>query len=126
MTLRNECAERESRLNEVAPDLDALLCGGGEPPPIYSVADIAVRREMVPMRDGVRLATDVYRPTTGSAPAILIRTPYNKDPMAGQGEDPHGVGRGDAQDVTAGAAGRGAPQGAVGSEDEPADMLAGA
>jgi uncharacterized protein len=39
---------------------------------------------MVPMRDGVRLATDVYRPahpppgTDGRFPVILMRTPYNK------------------------------------------------
>ena len=39
---------------------------------------------MVPMRDGVRLATDVYRPTRGGKPApgrfpvILERTPYGK------------------------------------------------
>jgi len=35
---------------------------------------------MVPMRDGVKLATDVYRPAdlTGPLPAILMRTPYNK------------------------------------------------
>ena len=39
---------------------------------------------MVPMRDGVRLATDVYFPTKngvrleGKFPAILERTPYNK------------------------------------------------
>jgi len=34
---------------------------------------------MVPMRDGVRLATDVYLPSPqGKWPAILIRTPYNK------------------------------------------------
>jgi putative CocE/NonD family hydrolase len=33
------------------------------------------------MRDGVRLATDVYRPqdAAGALPTILIRTPYNKD-----------------------------------------------
>ena len=35
---------------------------------------------MVPMRDGVRLATDVYRPDSDrSYPVILYRTPYNKD-----------------------------------------------
>jgi uncharacterized protein len=39
---------------------------------------------MVPMRDGVRLAADLYRPArngspeAGRRPAILIRTPYNK------------------------------------------------
>ena len=40
---------------------------------------------MVPMRDGVRLATDIYFPgrdgarLEGKFPAILERTPYNKD-----------------------------------------------
>ena len=34
----------------------------------------------VPMRDGVRLATDVYLPEGGGRfPVILIRTPYNKN-----------------------------------------------
>lgn len=35
---------------------------------------------MVPMRDGVRLATDLYFPTAGKGPwpVILVRTPYNK------------------------------------------------
>ena len=40
---------------------------------------------MVPMRDGVRLATDVYRPSRGGEPVegkfpvVLYRTPYNKN-----------------------------------------------
>jgi putative CocE/NonD family hydrolase len=40
---------------------------------------------MVTMRDGVRLATDIYMPTRGTLttverlPVILTRTPYNKD-----------------------------------------------
>ena len=35
---------------------------------------------MVPMYDGVELATDVYLPNTwGSYPVILLRTPYGKD-----------------------------------------------
>lgn len=34
----------------------------------------------VPMRDGVMLATDVYRsPDVKRAPVVLMRTPYNKD-----------------------------------------------
>jgi len=39
---------------------------------------------MVPMRDGIRLATDVYRPIFRSSPhgTILIRTTYNKDPIS--------------------------------------------
>ena len=49
---------------------------------------------MVEMRDGVHLATDVHLPSGQNDPhgAIIIRTPYNKDPMgvvgiawAGQG-----------------------------------------
>jgi predicted acyl esterase len=44
--------------------------------------------EMVPMRDGIRLATDVYLPSgTGPWPVILARTPYNKDMGAGIGAD---------------------------------------
>ena len=42
---------------------------------------------MVPMRDGVRLATDVYRPTEGPMPTLLTRTPYNKDVVAGFSDD---------------------------------------
>ena len=35
---------------------------------------------MVPMRDGVKLATDVYRPAEGGpVPVLLARLPYNKD-----------------------------------------------
>ncbi|EFH89848.1 CocE/NonD family hydrolase [Ktedonobacter racemifer] len=35
---------------------------------------------MVPMRDGVSLATDVYRPAEGGpVPVLLARLPYNKD-----------------------------------------------
>jgi putative CocE/NonD family hydrolase len=35
----------------------------------------------VPMRDGIHLSTDVYRPkgAAGPLPTILIRTPYNRD-----------------------------------------------
>ena len=44
----------------------------------------AIRKEaglMVPMRDGVRLSTDLYFPADATAPysTILIRTPYGKD-----------------------------------------------
>ena len=41
---------------------------------------------MVPMRDGVRLATDVVRPRgEGKHPVVLMRTPYRKNPLAGAG-----------------------------------------
>ncbi len=45
-----------------------------------SLKSIAVieQKVMVPMRDGIRLATDVYRPKTDKpVPVILSRTPYN-------------------------------------------------
>src|SRR5690349_19416263 len=55
--------------------------------------EIIVEKDvMVPMRDGVRLATDVYRPAANSAatieklPVILTRTPYNKNGAKAQGE----------------------------------------
>jgi putative CocE/NonD family hydrolase len=32
-----------------------------------------------PMRDGVRLATDVYLPGAGAHPAVLVRLPYDKN-----------------------------------------------
>ena len=54
---------------------------------------------MVPMRDGARLATDLYFPARngvrleGKFPAILERTPYNKD-GAGRGWVPYFASRG--------------------------------
>jgi putative CocE/NonD family hydrolase len=54
--------------------------------------DVAVETNvMVPMRDGVRLATDIYRPANEGQPleeklpAILTRLPYNKDGQASIG-----------------------------------------
>ena len=40
---------------------------------------------MMPMRDGVRLATDIYRPKDAKAklPVILIKTPYNFNKLEG-------------------------------------------
>jgi predicted acyl esterase len=43
---------------------------------------------MIAMRDGVKLAADIYRPTQnsqlvdGKFPVILLRTPYNKEDSA--------------------------------------------
>jgi uncharacterized protein len=36
---------------------------------------------MVPMRDGVRLATDLWLPDGGPSPALLVRLPYGKDAL---------------------------------------------
>ena len=39
---------------------------------------IIEQKIMVPMRDGIRLATDVYRPRTDKpVPIIFSKTPYN-------------------------------------------------
>ena len=40
---------------------------------------IVERKVMMPMRDGVRMATDIYRPkdAPGKVPIIWVRTPYN-------------------------------------------------
>ena len=51
--------------------------------------EIAVidQKVMMPMRDGVRLATDIYRPrTSGKVPVIFSRTPYNFNSW-GDGEE---------------------------------------
>jgi putative CocE/NonD family hydrolase len=41
--------------------------------------DVEILTLMVPMRDGVRLATDIYRPkdTSKRVPIVWVRTPYN-------------------------------------------------
>jgi uncharacterized protein len=45
------------------------------------------------MREGIRLATDLYIPARASAPlpAILIRTAYNKAPFCEATSDAHGL-----------------------------------
>jgi putative CocE/NonD family hydrolase len=55
-------------------------------------ADFVVEESMVAMRDGIHLATDVYRPTTDGKPVseplpvILTRTPYGKSGAGRAGE----------------------------------------
>ena len=49
---------------------------------LQAIASAAIHQEFgvrVPMRDGVHLSANVFRPAaTGQYPAILVRTPYNK------------------------------------------------
>ena len=40
---------------------------------------------MIPMRDGVHIAADIYLPESTPAPTILNRTPYLKDPLRQRG-----------------------------------------
>lgn len=47
---------------------------------LQQLEEIAIvdQKVMIPMRDGIRLATDIYRPKTDSpVPIIFSRTPYN-------------------------------------------------
>lgn len=56
-----------------------------------TIATALAAREtiMVPMRDGVKLATDVHKPDgeAKALPVILARTPYNKNGVAGIGAE---------------------------------------
>lgn len=53
------------------------------PPPTPPYGVSIARKIMMPARDGVRLATDIYRPAvdgepvSGRFPAIVVRSPYN-------------------------------------------------
>jgi uncharacterized protein len=71
---------KSGRLEDVAPDLAKVL---KRPevlaPPQFGASDITVQTVMVPMRDGIRLATDLYLPPGGPAPAVAMRTPYGRE-----------------------------------------------
>jgi len=68
-------------------DAQVTAVAGAYPRPVGAHPVTIERSVMVPMRDGVRLATDLYRPTdvAGPLPTILIRTPYNKAGSAAAG-----------------------------------------
>jgi predicted acyl esterase len=68
------------RLAEVAPEFAKLLSQPARmEPPDFTVRDITVETVMVPMRDGIRLATDLYLPPELPAPVVVMRTPYERD-----------------------------------------------
>jgi predicted acyl esterase len=70
---------QNARLKDVAPELALVLKRNLiHTPPQFSVAEIRCETVMVPMRDGVRLATDLYLPPKLPAPAIAMRTPYGR------------------------------------------------
>lgn len=57
-----------------------LFFGQAEKDVFEKLDEIAIveQKVMMPMRDGIRLATDIYRPkTTEKVPIIFSRTPYN-------------------------------------------------
>jgi putative CocE/NonD family hydrolase len=61
-----------------APDPQVVAARHATEKELQSLA-IVERKLMIPMRDGKRMATDVYRPkdTSKKYPAIFVRTPYN-------------------------------------------------
>ncbi|HEY6967596.1 MAG TPA: CocE/NonD family hydrolase [Candidatus Angelobacter sp.] len=58
------------------------VLAGAQSTPQYEVQ--ATKNVMIPMRDGIKLATDIYRPAqngtavVGRFPAVLVRTPYTR------------------------------------------------
>ena len=59
--------------------------GGPPPPPPARYQYTVEKGVMIPMRDGVRLAANVYRPAGAGdrLPVVLMRTPYNKETYGG-------------------------------------------
>ena len=96
------------RLIDVSPELERLLLGRSDLPlPQFAVSDIKYEAVRVNMRDGVRLASDLYLPPLRRAPVIVMRTPYGRAVDGAQYPVRH-VGRaGDLQEMTAGAVHRG-------------------
>jgi predicted acyl esterase len=67
-----------SRLAQVAPEFEVILTSGTPTPALFSASEISRETLRVSMRDGVRLATDLYLPPQYPAPAIAMRTPYGR------------------------------------------------
>lgn len=70
---------RPTRLVDLDPELERLLREAPLPAPTFPASAISCRTIQVAMRDGTRLATDVYLPPTLPAPVVVIRTPYGRD-----------------------------------------------
>ena len=65
-----------------APEVEAAPPAAVEtsPAPLLPEAKVRMKHLQVPMRDGARLDTDVYLPEAdGKFPAVLIRTPYDRE-----------------------------------------------
>jgi putative CocE/NonD family hydrolase len=67
-----------SKAQQAAPDTQLIARRDAVEKELESVA-IIDRKLMIPMRDGKRMAVDVYRPkdTSKKYPIIFVRTPYN-------------------------------------------------
>jgi uncharacterized protein len=81
MTSRDSWTTSESApipLAKVGSELAAILSGTRAAPVRYDREEIGRTTVWVAMRDGTRLATDVYQPPVEDAPAIAARTPYGR------------------------------------------------
>lgn len=66
-------------LANVAPELAGILARNIlHTPPLHAVSQLRCETVMVAMRDGARLATDLYLPPKLPAPTIAVRTPYSR------------------------------------------------
>ncbi|MEV0800409.1 CocE/NonD family hydrolase [Kribbella sp. NPDC050281] len=64
----------------VSDDLQyALRSKDVRTPAQFAAADVTIETVNVSMRDGVKLATDLYLPPKTPAPVIAVRTPYGRD-----------------------------------------------
>ena len=64
---------KASEADRLAYDIALQECSDASP------SDIKLSTVWVPMRDGTRLATDLYLPPVGRAPAVAVRTPYGRN-----------------------------------------------
>lgn len=66
------------RLADISPELERLLTAGRKQPSLYTAAQVRRETVSVALRDGTRLATDLYLPPLERAPAVAMRTPYGR------------------------------------------------
>jgi predicted acyl esterase len=70
---------------EIGPEWAAVLDGSARTEPRYASSAIQLETVWVTMRDGIRLATDVYLPPGGTRrPTIAVRTPYGRREGVGE------------------------------------------
>ena len=69
---------RLQSLADTAPELETILTSGGNSATLFVTSEISRETVWVTMRDGVRLAADLYLPPRRPAPAIAMRTPYGR------------------------------------------------
>lgn len=79
MTVTDTGRSRPRRLVDVSEELARVLKRSViHTPAVFDVSEIRCETVMLPMRDGVRLATDLFLPPALPAPAIAVRTPYDR------------------------------------------------